>query len=290
MRNGLNRRTAVSQAASESILKKFPAQDFSGDLENLKRKTYPVSSRSKTAKALVDSQYFVEKLAKKRLLQRAFGKNLQDLGLLMIEPEMFAESKRVISFLRKLGIQPIFRKNMIFDKEQTFRVYKQKHLEKKDFPIKAALVQTMPTQIVVFRHLSKEDYLKVASKLIEHVKKTNPRLYEEGLKSLAIQGPQSVFDFLIKGSYRTLTPGTLREEIVKPKIRENIFSSKDARGDIAKGFDPVGFFIGKPEQEILAAFGGLHTPKQEELLEDILALLSFKDLYKIAKQKRRMNK
>jgi len=280
LQSGQTREQAVNNTVQERLTSEYKKEDFD-DLERLKKKTYPPRGRLNPLRLLQETRFKFIKRLKRQRINATFGVNGERLGLIVVQPELFSNSRVIRQYLKALGIQIVLEKNTILSKDQVLRVYEDRHLKKTTFPFAAASFTKTPSKIIIFKHLSLDGYIEKSQGLLEYLKKFRPQSYPKYLEKIPTRNPQGLFDLLFKGSYRYSMPGTLREEISKPNNRQAKYEK--GQSEKAKAFDPFGFMKGMTEKEVDQMMGGVHTPRQQDISYHVASLLSLKELDQIQK-------
>lgn len=282
IREGKNIEEAVADVTKENLKRKFSRADYAEEsLDAIRKKTYSLSARKPLVARMTKIVFDAKRRALLPLIRRAFGEKGSKLGMLIIEPELFGHHRKVHQFLRELGVKPLFVKNFTFTKDQVYRIYEPRHMELHDFPLKAAILLNGPSQLIVFRHLPKSEYISRSSWL-RQLGKHDPSKAEKVKRKLETATEQRYFDLLFKGSHNETEPGTLREEIGK-KIIENAGYRKQVRGPEADAFDPYGTISNHYPHKLESILAGIHVPRDQNIENHAATLLSAQELYQIAK-------
>lgn len=279
VRQGMTRQEAVTEHIKEQIRRRYSAELSNENLKMLKRKVYPLSKRYRAIKNLADIVFDLERKAKRKLISETFGLHGEHLGMVVIEPELFGQRRKIVTFLRDLGIKTIFTKNLIFTKDQILRTYEDRHLNMPGFPIKASLLLNSPSQLIVFRHLPRQEYIQ-KSRFLKYLKENNPKEYMHIMDKIKIRSEQGIFDLLFKGSHSEKEPGTMREDITKIFLK-NIGLTEVRRSKTAEALDQFGIIRGKYRDLATVILAGIHTPREQDVSDHAVSLLSIQELKRI---------
>ncbi len=284
---GKPRPLAVAETISEQTAKRIRLKQkrpfTTEDLKRLRSKVFPRTYGTRFEGIIRDRLFRLKQSAKKRLIAETFGLKGERLGLLTIQPEMQGYVPEIRKFLSTLGCKIIYSKNLILTKGQLYDIFgkKQMHLYW-DFPIESSVMLCNPIKVLVFRHLSPEQYLQ-KSRYLEHLRNANPKKHKRIIDRLSKATGQAIFDKIFKGEHEEVQPGTIRGDIVQAKLKEMGFNTPTL---VQKGklLDMFGFLEAHPDIPALSVFGGVHAPKAEELFKEATILFTRTELQEIKKR------
>lgn len=237
-------------------------------MKELDRKVLPgFGTRTKrriikgTRKVLDRQKYY----AKYRLIGSLFG-GKGKLGIIMVKPDLYPKRRTLEAYLKNLGLEVVFTKNFVFGKSDIQRLYPHTLADREkyhDFAVSASYLMSAPSRVIVFKHLTKKEYMKKSKK---------GKTREEK--------PQDVFNKLFKEQMREAISRKNLEELGFPKKK-----GEDLRG-LAKELDVHGYFEKSLRKgfDPLIVMNGIHVPDSIEVVRDARTLLSLAELENIQKK------
>lgn len=184
-------------------------------------------------------------------------------GLVVVKPELFRDSAKVIDYLLAIDINVISARSFIYSPQQYWGIYGRKFIEHFDQVPHGALLLlisiTSPSVMVTFEHKTADQYREFYSR--EHLLPC----CEDAISD----DPQRVFDYLFirKGT------SSLRQTLCRPLAIARGFADMTNLVDIDY-WDFSSYFRHRPPDKNLAAFNGIHSPNNCNELKYNLDVLS----------------
>ncbi|MFH0715118.1 MAG: hypothetical protein V1847_05230 [Candidatus Diapherotrites archaeon] len=272
-KSGLSRDAANMETIAENLhkLKKTGSIEY---LQNLARKVYPLGFLRLGKTHPIKIVQFVSQKVKRKAISETFLNPQKPLGLLVVNPEMYGELPKIRNFLENKGFHAIHLKRFQYTPSLISKIYGKEIFDLPDFPIRTSLLES-GISVAVVLEVPKLSKAISESKWLNHLRRKNPKNYEETIRRLQLEGPQFVLSELLKGPLTELREGTIRSDIVDRYYQEKGFY---VHSDHFKKLDQFGF-LAKTDVPLRHILSGVHSPKNsQELFKDAASLFSMHDL------------
>lgn len=266
----LRRSQATLESLHDTVSKYNQSETLPEKLKHLEKKTRPTKGYVRYINFMTRVRFKLSRLSKRTKIQKIkklFGNNGENLGLLLIKPEMFGESNKIKKMLLDFGFNIVDIKNLVFDKQKIHQIYGDEFGKGYDFQIQAINLMNAPSKIIIFKQMPRNElYLK--STYLTNLRRDNPKEYVQMIKRLDQMSIPEVFSELYKGSFFSPKKGSIRHEFVYPQFER----FKQARaGYLDSLLDVFGYFkTKKSKTEPAYKFSGIHTISSVDELHRVI--------------------
>ena len=166
-----------------------------------------------------------------------------DIGMLLIKPEMFPYVEDIERSLSDVGIECRLLERIIPTKQDWLNTYGYMLVNFPNIVNVYVIQRSLGVQPVIFRHLSMEKYTMIADE--RHIK-------------IDTLDRDKAFDQLFCGKAKSGFEGTIRHDLVLPRLISLGFN--DMSG-YASDFDPFDYYKDSGSIKTYTSYNGIHSPK-----------------------------
>jgi hypothetical protein len=280
MLRGESKQSAVYNEAAQNLSKvprRNPGETEQAYYQRLIRKIYPLGANTRFDSHFRTLRYKLRAISREKKARQIFGNPKNRAGFIIIKPEFVPFKSTLVRTLRDMGCEVLFSKVHQLSGTQVW-MYLQKYV--KEFPeivTESAIQSNCPSGVIVVRYPH-------AQKLIEWCKQRGIKLDDRAMHFLKSGDYTAFFSKYLKGKMGTPEKGTIRHDVVKPKIQELGFETMTAD---ARKFDLGTHFKEKIPKglNIHQVFAGVHASDDiADIVTEATIFLEPKDLKTIEKR------